>query len=70
MTTLDQIVTPPVPDPKGPPKRSGRWIEDWRPEDLAFWKKTGSRVARRNLLFSIFSEHIGFSIWSLWSVFD
>jgi NNP family nitrate/nitrite transporter-like MFS transporter len=26
-------------------------------------------VARRNLIFSIFSEHVGFSIWSLWSVF-
>ena len=26
-------------------------------------------MARRNLVFSIFSEHIGFSVWSLWSVF-
>ncbi len=25
-------------------------------------------IAKRNLIFSIFSEHIGFSIWSLWSV--
>jgi NNP family nitrate/nitrite transporter-like MFS transporter len=47
---------------------SGRWIEDWRPEDPAFWAATGRRVARRNLAFSIFSEHIGFSVWSLWSV--
>src|SRR5262245_37806262 len=45
------------------------WIDDWRPEDPAFWADTGARVARRNLVFSIFSEHIGFSIWSLWSVF-
>lgn len=51
------------------PRRSGRWIEDWRPEDLTFWQRTGSRVARRNLLASIFSEHVGFSVWSLWSVF-
>jgi NNP family nitrate/nitrite transporter-like MFS transporter len=28
----------------------------------------GKRIARRNLAFSVFSEHIGFSIWSLWSV--
>jgi NNP family nitrate/nitrite transporter-like MFS transporter len=49
--------------------RAGRWIEDWRPEDLGFWDRIGSKVARRNLAFSIFSEHIGFSIWSLWSVF-
>ena len=53
-----------------PPARSaGRWIEDWRPEDEAFWDATGRKVARRNLAFSVFSEHIGFSVWSLWSVF-
>ncbi|KQS59534.1 MFS transporter [Geodermatophilus sp. Leaf369] len=46
----------------------GRWIDDWRPEDPQFWAATGKRVARRNLWFSVFSEHIGFSIWSLWSV--
>jgi NNP family nitrate/nitrite transporter-like MFS transporter len=49
------------------PKR-GRWIDDWRPEDPAFWAETGAKVARRNLIFSIFSEHIGFSIWTMWSV--
>jgi NNP family nitrate/nitrite transporter-like MFS transporter len=47
---------------------SGRWIEDWRPEDPQFWESTGKRVARRNLFFSVFSEHVGFSVWSLWSV--
>lgn len=45
-----------------------RWIVDWRPEDRAFWHATGARVARRNLIFSIFCEHIGFSVWTLWSV--
>ncbi|OLE23545.1 MAG: MFS transporter [Actinobacteria bacterium 13_1_20CM_3_71_11] len=49
-------------------RRKGRWIDDWRPEDPAFWADTGARVARRNLIFSIFSEHIGFSIWTIWSV--
>jgi NNP family nitrate/nitrite transporter-like MFS transporter len=38
-------------------------------EDAGFWAETGARIARRNLIFSIFSEHVGFSIWSLWSVF-
>jgi MFS transporter, NNP family, nitrate/nitrite transporter len=47
---------------------TGKWIEDWRPEEPAFWAATGKRVARRNLIFSIFSEHVGFSVWSLWSV--
>src|SRR4051795_6216384 len=52
-----------------PPVRStGRWLEDWRPEDVAFWEASGKKVARRNLIFSIFSEHVGFSVWSLWSV--
>jgi MFS transporter, NNP family, nitrate/nitrite transporter len=46
----------------------GRWIADWRPEDPAFWAGSGARVARRNLIFSIFAEHIGFSVWTLWSV--
>ncbi|MER7624825.1 nitrate/nitrite transporter [Streptomyces sp. NPDC126503] len=46
----------------------GRWIERWEPEDETFWREGGERVAKRNLLFSVFSEHIGFSVWSLWSV--
>ncbi len=46
----------------------GHWIDDWRPEDPAFWANGGAKIAKRNLIFSIFSEHIGFSVWSLWSV--
>jgi NNP family nitrate/nitrite transporter-like MFS transporter len=33
----------------------GHWISDWRPEDPTFWRDGGSRIARRNLAFSIFS---------------
>jgi NNP family nitrate/nitrite transporter-like MFS transporter len=44
------------------------WITDWNPEDDRFWQATGRRVARRNLVFSIFAEHLGFSVWTLWSV--
>jgi MFS transporter, NNP family, nitrate/nitrite transporter len=51
-----------------PGRLGGRWIDDWRPEDPDFWETTGEPIARRNLFFSVFSEHIGFSIWSLWSV--
>jgi NNP family nitrate/nitrite transporter-like MFS transporter len=50
------------------PARGGRWIDHWEPEDPKFWEKTGKRVANRNLWFSIFSEHIGFSLWTVWSV--
>lgn len=49
-------------------RRGRRWIEHWTPEDEDFWAATGKKIANRNLWFSIFSEHIGFSIWSLWSV--
>ncbi|MGW0626686.1 nitrate/nitrite transporter [Streptomyces sp. NPDC002758] len=51
-----------------PPPRGGRWIQQWEPEDETFWKETGEKIARRNLLFSVLSEHIGFSVWTLWSV--
>ncbi len=50
------------------PGRGGRWIDEWHPEDAAFWTAGGSRVALRNLVFSIFAEHVGFSVWTLWSV--
>ena len=48
--------------------RSGRWRTDWDPEDPDFWQRIGRRVARRNLISSIFAEHLGFSIWTIWSV--
>jgi MFS transporter, NNP family, nitrate/nitrite transporter len=44
------------------------WISDWRPEDEAFWEAKGKTVARRNLIWSIVAEHIGFSIWLTWSI--
>ncbi|MFE9251287.1 MFS transporter [Streptomyces sp. NPDC007088] len=46
----------------------GRWIENWDPEDERQWERGGRRVARRNLVLSVASEHIGFSVWSMWSV--
>ncbi|MFI2379134.1 MFS transporter [Streptomyces sp. NPDC018964] len=46
----------------------GRWIENWDPEDEQAWANGASRVARRNLVMSVLCEHIGFSVWSMWSV--
>lgn len=46
----------------------GRWIEHWDPENAAFWEAKGRAIARRNLWFSILAEHIGFSVWLLWSI--
>src|SRR6266568_3453371 len=44
------------------------WISDWRPDDETFWNTTGKAIARRNLIWSIFAEHLGFSIWLVWSI--
>src|SRR5258708_18115015 len=44
------------------------WITDWNPEDEQFWEATGKVVARRNLIWSILAENLGFSIWLIWSV--
>ncbi|TQS29593.1 MFS transporter [Microbispora sp. KK1-11] len=48
--------------------RKGRWIGDWRPDDPGFWESTGKKVARRNLVFSILAEHLGFTLWTVWSI--
>jgi MFS transporter, NNP family, nitrate/nitrite transporter len=44
------------------------WISDWNPEDEAFWNSKGKLIARRNLIWSIVAEHIGFSVWLIWSI--
>jgi MFS transporter, NNP family, nitrate/nitrite transporter len=43
-------------------------IDDWDPEDVAAWNSGGAKIARRNLTWSIVAEHLGFSVWSIWSV--
>ena len=48
--------------------RRGRWIDHWTPDDEAFWAQTGERIARKNLVLSMFAEHIGFSVWVLWTI--
>jgi nitrate/nitrite transporter NarK len=48
--------------------KGGTTIDDWHPENDHFWETVGKPVARRNLIWSIFSEHLGFSVWLLWSV--
>ncbi len=45
-----------------------RWIEHWDPDDEAFWNAGGRAIARKNLVLSIFAEHIGFSLWVIWGI--
>ncbi len=43
-------------------------IEHWDPEDTEAWEAGGKDIARRNLVWSVIAEHVGFSVWSIWSV--
>ena len=49
-------------------ERGTTWISDWNPEDEQFWESKGKTIARRNLIWSILAEHLGFSIWLIWSI--
>jgi NNP family nitrate/nitrite transporter-like MFS transporter len=49
-------------------KRGSSWISQWNPDDETFWEAKGKAIARRNLIFSILAEHLGFSIWLVWSI--
>ena len=43
-------------------------IQDWRPEDKAFWAETGRAIARRNLWISVPCLLLSFAVWMVWSV--
>ena len=71
-TATPETVTPEqgsVPrSPVAVERAPGRWITHWDPEDEAFWEGGGRAIARRNLIFSILAEHLGFSVWVMWSI--
>ncbi len=51
-----------------PMHSSGADIEDWRPEDPAFWETTGKRIAYRNLWISVPALLCGFAVWGMWGI--
>jgi NNP family nitrate/nitrite transporter-like MFS transporter len=61
MTTTIARPTLPVP-------ASGADIDDWRPEDAAFWQAHGKRVAYRNLWISVPALLCGFAVWGMWGI--
>lgn len=67
---LDQL--PQLPEMQGvvPPEGVGatHTLEEWKPEDPAFWEAKGRRIARRNLWISIPALLLAFSVWMVWSV--
>ncbi|WP_433562722.1 MFS transporter [Nocardia sp. CA-151230] len=48
-------------------QRRGRWIDRWEPDNSEFWENGGKQTARKNLIFSVFAENLGFSVWVLWA---
>ena len=46
---------------------AGAVINEWHPEDAAFWAKSGNRAANRNLAISIPALLLAFSIWMMFS---
>lgn len=67
---LDQL--PQLPEMQGMPVSeaavSAHTLEEWKPEDAAFWESKGRRIARRNLWISIPALLLAFSVWMVWSV--
>jgi MFS transporter, NNP family, nitrate/nitrite transporter len=47
---------------------AGRVLEEWKPEDPAFWASRGRAIARRNLWISIPALLLAFAVWMVWSV--
>lgn len=48
-------------------KQKGGVIQDWRPEEPAFWQKIGQKTAQRNLWISIPCLLLAFCVWMLFS---
>lgn len=49
-------------------KKSRYTIQQWQPEDPAFWQQTGERIANRNLWISIPCLLLAFCVWMLFSI--
>ncbi|SUA72937.1 Nitrite facilitator 2 [Nocardia otitidiscaviarum] len=47
-------------------QKRGRWLDHWDPDNTEFWEKGGKQTARKNLIFSVFAENLGFSVWVIW----
>jgi NNP family nitrate/nitrite transporter-like MFS transporter len=55
-STVTAVPTPVV-------RRGRAWLERWTPEDAAFWKETGARVAWRTLAITTASLVVSFASW-------
>ncbi|HEY8031155.1 MAG TPA: MFS transporter, partial [Methylocella sp.] len=65
---MNAKTSPATPGPYRQPLPGSTWISEWNPEDEKFWESEGKFIARRNLIWSILAEHVGFSVWLIWSI--
>ena len=47
---------------------ASRILKEWNPEDDAFWRDRGKRIANANLWISIPALFLAFAVWMVWSV--
>ena len=66
--TLDETVADPAVSYPPLLHRTGRWIDNWQPENVQQWAAEGKAIAHRNLRWSIFAEFLGFIVWQLWGI--
>ena len=50
--------------------RGPRRISHWDAEDVVAWEAGNKVIARRNLLWSVVTVHLGYSVWTLWPVME
>jgi MFS transporter, NNP family, nitrate/nitrite transporter len=43
-------------------------ISNWDPENIVAWEAGNKKIARRNLIWCVGGMHVGYSVWSIWSV--
>jgi len=58
----------PIHEPSRHKPSGAGLIADWRPEEPAFWRDTGRKVAARNLWLSVPALFLSFAVWMVWSV--
>ena len=55
-------------DLRGADSPAAGGIDNWQPEDAAFWESTGKRIAYRNLMISVPALLCGFAVWGMWGI--
>lgn len=68
MTSLSDTGADAAPTTTAAPVVHKHHIAHWDAEDVEAWEAGGKEIAKRNLIWSVVAEHVGFSIWSIWSV--